>query len=330
MGRNLGKGAKGGKAKGSASRQATPTPPPKHQLSNQEPSPEPKRPKVNNAGDKEDSGNATKDINRRVEEYLASLVEDEGSDLDGDIGSDNDEKDKTNEEVDAIIGKIDAVPKRFENLATLRSLLLTLPYDRLLGQLKSWTTIVAATPKVGSMSVLKVWLQSHLFKDHILYLLKGFILPQEEETTTRTRGDDFNTVMTIISKTKARKNRTLHKTNVDRSEWKYCDWLASTLDRVFESNESDCDGLFEGSTVADERKYVIYFAAIRQALNDGSKSRRSRLWSLLALTPQEKKDLVKAFPQVDGTFDEVRAKTLGKASMDTFPKGHPWLFLETL
>lgn len=97
----------------------------------------------------------------------------------------------------------------------------------------------------------------------MMYLLKGYILSQEAESEGRTRGDDFNTVMSVIMKTKERKNRTLHKTNVDRSEWQYCDWLASTLDRIYEANENDCDGLFEGSGIAKERKYVIYFAAIR-------------------------------------------------------------------
>lgn len=154
---------------------------------------------------------------------------------------------------------------------------------------------------------MKTWLQSELFKHHLLYLLKGYILPQEVETKSRTRGDDFNTVMSIITTTKRRKNRTLHKANVDRSQWEYCDWLASTLHRIFEANESDCDGLFEGSTVSEERKYVIYFAAIRQALSDGSKSRRERLWSLLAITPEEKKDLLTEFRHLEGTFDEVRA-----------------------
>lgn len=72
---------------GSASPQ-TLTPPPKHQLASREPSPEPKRAKVNTMDEKEDSKDSTKDINRRVEEYLESMVEDDASDFETDIDSD--------------------------------------------------------------------------------------------------------------------------------------------------------------------------------------------------------------------------------------------------
>lgn len=279
----------------------TPTPAPKHGLSDRESSPEPKRKKSGGSDDENDSGNEVEPGS--VESILADMVDDSGNDWNTE--DDSEEEAPTEEQAKAIIIKIGKIPKRIENLAELRGLLLQLPPTELLGQLKSWTAIIAATPSVGSFPVFKTWLQSELFKPHIMYLLKGYILPQEVNSKPRTRGDDFKTVMSVIDTTTKRKNRSLHKANVDRSAWEYCDWLASTLHRVFEANETDCDGLFEGSNVSNARRYVLYFAAIRQALAEASKSRRDRFWSTMAITSEEKEELLKAYPHLDGTFDQV-------------------------
>jgi hypothetical protein len=304
---------KGGGPKGRTSRDDTPTPAPKHAPTDREPSPEAKRPKLTDTSQEDisdapdvSSGSLGGKKNATMEEIMMDLVDDEGSDFDFDSDDEKNDEAATEEEIRDIIVKIGKLPKNVGNVGELRGLLLQLPPGQLLKQLKSWTAIIAATPSVGSFPIMKTWLQSELFKEHLMYLLKGYILPREVETQSRTRGDDFNTVMNIISNTKRRKNWTLHKTNIDRTHWEYCDWLASTLERIFEANELDCNGLFEGADVSDERKYVVYFAAIRQALSDGSKSRRDRLWSLIAITDEEKQEILKIVPKLADSFAEVR------------------------
>lgn len=62
------------------------------------------------------------------------------------------------------------------------------------------------------------------------------------------------------------------KANIDRNSWEYYNWLASTLQRIYDDNEADSGGLFQGQNVSELKKYTIFFICVRQALADGSKS----------------------------------------------------------
>jgi hypothetical protein len=236
-------------------------------------------------------------------EEILMVLEDDEEDFDFDDHSSDEQE--SSEIIRQVVLKVEGLAKNVSNLAELRTLLGQLPHGQLLGQLKSWTAIIAATPSIGKVEVLKKWVQSDLSKDDFMYLLKGYILPEDVKTKVRTRGDDFDTVLSIILEMKSHQNRALTKEKVDRSDWKYCDWLASTLQRVYERNEGDCDSIFAGAKVDDKRKYVIYFATIRQALSEDSKSRRDRLWSTLAITEDEKKELITLFPHLKGSFASV-------------------------
>lgn len=302
MGRPRGKAGSPNPVKGQ-SRENTPTAPPKRGSSAKAESSKSKRHKGELTPDENGSALSTNEAPQftapaTIDEYMMALVsEDEESEINSDENPDDE-----NEATRQIVLKIDGVPKKPANLAELRGLLAQLSPEDLLGQLKSWTTITAATPNIGSIDVLKAWMQGDLFKDHLMYLLKNYIFPKEIESGARTRGDDFKTVMDIITETQRHRNRSLVKPKVDRSKWEYCDWLASTLQRVYEANEDDCDGLLDGQNVPDKRKYTIYFAIIRQALSEASKSRRNRLWTTLAMTADEKQELISQFPQLEASF----------------------------
>ncbi|KUL90693.1 hypothetical protein ZTR_00025 [Talaromyces verruculosus] len=293
-----------------SSRETTPTPAPKRRSERREALSPKKRQKGDAPPDDDsavsdaheprtDSTDGPENGGLTMEEVMKILDDDED---DFDFDDHSSDENESAETIRQLVVKVEGLPKNIANLAELRTLLAQLPPGDLLGQLKSWTAIVAATPSIGNIDVLKNWVKSDLFKDDFMYLLKGYILPDEVQTDVRTRGDDFDTVMSIILEMKSHQNRALTKEKVDRSKWKYCDWLASTLQRVFERNEGDCGSIFAGAKVDDERKYVIYFATIRQSLSEGSKSRRDRLWSTLGITTDEKKELIDLFPHLKKSF----------------------------
>ncbi|KAI7968164.1 hypothetical protein EIK77_010334 [Talaromyces pinophilus] len=92
--------------------------------------------------------------------------------------------------------------------------------------------------------------------------------------------------------------------SVDRSKWTATDWSASALQRIFEEDEAQPDGLWDSHIVSPDRKYVVLYAIFSVFIKECAPSRLAKTWPSLGISPEKEKELRIKFPHLNNILDE--------------------------
>lgn len=196
--------------------------------------------------------------------------------------------------------------KKGMSIAQRREIFSKLSPPAIYRSIQTWTDCAAATPAIASVQEMKKWCENSIFRPTVMYFLEGYLWPQQASNKSWGRGDDFSTILEII--TAEAKNRTRNLTkdfSVDRSKWTATDWSASALQRIFEENEATPNGLWDGHNASNDRKYAVLYAIFTTFIRECSPSRLIDTWPSLSISPEKEKELRTKFPRLKDILDQV-------------------------